>query len=59
MNSMEMVEQNLKTASDAFVGCLTGTEDAALIKQVKREIAQKSQGWLHRMQYCMPCPKGR
>lgn len=40
MNSMEMVEQNLKTASDAFVGCLTD-EDAALIEQVKREIAQK------------------
>ena len=37
MNSMEMVEQNLKTASESHVGCLTAS-DAALIEQVKEEI---------------------
>lgn len=31
MNSMEMVEQNLKTASESHVGCLTAS-DAALIE---------------------------
>ena len=57
MNSMEMVEQNLKTASDAFVGCLTD-EDAALIEQVKREIAQKVKVGCTGCGYCMPCPRG-
>ncbi len=57
MNSMEMVEQNLKTASDAFVGCLTD-EDAALIEQVKQEIAQKVKVGCTGCGYCMPCPKG-
>ena len=57
MNSMEMVEQNLKTASDAFVGCLTD-EDAALIEQVKQEIEQKVKVGCTGCGYCMPCPKG-
>lgn len=57
MNSMEMVEQNLKTASDAFVGCLTD-EDAALIEQVKQEIEQKVKVGCTGCCYCMPCPKG-
>lgn len=57
MNSMEMVEQNLKTASDAFVGCLTD-EDAALIEQVKQEIAQKVKVGCTGCGYCMPCPRG-
>ena len=37
MNSMEMVEQNLKTASESHVGCLTAS-DAALIEQVKEDV---------------------
>ena len=37
MNSMEMVEQNLKTASESHVGCLTAS-DAALIEQVKEDL---------------------
>ena len=57
MNSMEMVEQNLKTASESFVGCLTD-EDAALIEQVKQEIAQKVRVGCTGCGYCMPCPKG-
>lgn len=57
MNSMEMVEHNLKTASDAFVGCLTD-EDAALIEQVKQEIAQKVKVGCTGCGYCMPCPRG-
>ena len=40
MNSMEMVEQNLKTASESHVGCLTAS-DAALIEQVKEEIKKQ------------------
>lgn len=41
MNSMEMVEQNLKTASESHVGCLTAS-DAALIEQVKEETKSMS-----------------
>ena len=48
MNSMEMVEQNLKTASESHVGCLTAS-DAALIEQVKEEIKKACQSRLYRM----------
>lgn len=48
MNSMEMVEQNLKTASESHVGCLTAS-DAALIEQVKEEIKKACQSQLYRM----------
>lgn len=37
MNSMEMVEQNVKTAKEAYPGCLTDS-DRTLIEQVKEEI---------------------
>ena len=37
MNSMEMVEQNLKTASESHVGCLTAS-DAALIEQDRKSV---------------------
>ena len=37
MNSMEMVEQNVKTASESLVGCLTES-DQELIEKVKAEL---------------------
>ena len=57
MNSMEMVEQNLKTASESHVGCLTAS-DAALIEQVKEEIKKHVKVGCTGCGYCMPCPRG-
>ena len=57
MNSMEMVEQNLKTASESYVGCLTAS-DAALIEQVKEEIKKHVKVGCTGCGYCMPCPRG-
>ncbi len=57
MNSMEMVEQNLKTASEALAGCLTDS-DKALIAQVKTEIEKNVKVGCTGCGYCMPCPKG-
>lgn len=57
MNSMEMVEQNLKTASEAYVGCMTAS-DRKLVEQVKEEIAKNVKVGCTGCGYCMPCPKG-
>lgn len=57
MNSMEMVEQNVKTASEAGAGCLTES-DRKLIDQVKEEIRRNVKVGCTGCGYCMPCPKG-
>ena len=57
MNSMEMVEQNVKTASESPVGCLTRAEEK-LIAQVKLEIEKNVKVGCTGCGYCMPCPKG-
>ena len=57
MNSLAMVEENLKTASEARVGEFTG-RDFALIKQVKEEIRLKEKVGCTGCGYCMPCPHG-
>lgn len=57
MNSMEMVEQNVKTASNSPVGCLTDS-DKALIERVKQEIEKCVKVGCTGCGYCMPCPKG-
>ena len=57
MNSLEMVEENLKTASEARVGEFTD-RDFALIEQVKHEIQLKEKVGCTGCQYCMPCPQG-
>lgn len=57
MNSMEMVEQNIKTAEESPVGCMT-EDDFALVEQVKREIAKNVKVGCTGCGYCMPCPKG-
>ncbi|MFR4352817.1 MAG: aldo/keto reductase [Roseburia sp.] len=57
MNSMEMVEQNLKTASESAVGCMTDADDA-LVAQVKAEIEKHVKVGCTGCGYCMPCPKG-
>ena len=57
MNSMEMVEQNVKTASESLVGCLTPS-DRELIEKVKDEIKKNVKVGCTGCGYCMPCPKG-
>ena len=57
MNSLEMVEQNVKTACESPVGCLTES-DRRLIEQVKEEIAKKVKVGCTGCGYCMPCPRG-
>lgn len=57
MNSIEMVEQNLKTASESPVGCLSES-DRTLIEQVKAEIEKCVKVGCTGCGYCMPCPKG-
>ena len=57
MNSIEMVRENIATASDAGVGDFT-TEDFALIEEVKRQIRLKEKVGCTGCGYCMPCPKG-
>ena len=57
MNSVEMVEENCRTASQALPGHLT-PEDFAVLEQVKRSINEKEKVGCTGCRYCMPCPKG-
>ncbi len=57
MNSLPMVEENLKIASAAQTEEFT-KEDFALIQQVKEEIDRNTKVGCTSCAYCMPCPKG-
>lgn len=57
MNSLEMVEQNLKTASESTPGCMTDS-DKELIELVKQEITKHVKVGCTGCGYCMPCPMG-
>lgn len=57
MNSMDMVQENIRTASDAEAGAFT-EEDFALIEAVKKEITRNMKVGCTGCGYCMPCPKG-
>ena len=57
MNTMEMVEDNLKTASETQVGELAG-EDQAMLQQVVKAINEGMKVGCTGCGYCMPCPKG-
>ena len=56
MNSMEMVRDNIKTASEARVGELT-EEDQKMLKSVEKAINAKLKVPCTGCGYCMPCPK--
>ena len=56
MNSMEMVTDNVSTASDAEMGQL-GQEEQAMLQQVVRAINAKMKVGCTGCGYCMPCPK--
>lgn len=57
MNSLDMVRENVKIASEARAGELTGT-DMALFQKVKDEINRKIKVGCTACGYCMPCPQG-
>ena len=57
MNSVEMVEENVQTASDASVGAFTDP-DFALIEQIRQEIRKTEKVGCTGCRYCMPCPQG-
>lgn len=57
MNSMKMVEENCRIASEAEAG-EQGAAEAALYEQVKAEINAKIKVGCTGCAYCMPCPKG-
>ena len=57
MNSVEMVEENVKTASDASIGAFTDP-DFALIEQIRQEIRKTEKVGCTGCRYCMPCPQG-
>ncbi len=57
MNSMEMVEENIRVASDAAPGLLTD-EDLALVSRIRDIIREREKVGCTGCRYCMPCPKG-
>ena len=57
MNSTEMVEENIRIASDAGPGDLT-KEDMDVVEQIRRIIREREKVGCTGCRYCMPCPKG-
>ena len=56
MNSIEMVEENVKNASTAEVGEFSENDDN-LLKEVVKAINEKMKVGCTGCGYCMPCPK--
>lgn len=57
MNSLQMVEENINTASEMKAGDFT-EEDFELLEKVKQAIKEKEKVGCTGCRYCMPCPKG-
>ena len=57
MNSMDMLRENIRTASHAKVGILT-KEDSEMLDEVASIINAKMKVGCTGCRYCMPCPKG-
>ena len=57
MNSMEMVEENIKVASEVKANEFS-KEDFEMIEKVKAEINSNVKVNCTGCRYCMPCPKG-
>lgn len=56
MNSMQMVEENIKTVETVNIGELT-EKDQLLLKDVVKAINEKMKVPCTGCRYCMPCPK--
>ena len=57
MNSEDMVNENIRIASDAEPGHLT-EEDMEIVEQIKQIIREREKVGCTGCRYCMPCPKG-
>lgn len=57
MNSMEMVRENIRIASEVTVGSFT-PEDFSTIEKVRKAINKKTKVPCTGCAYCMPCPFG-
>lgn len=57
MNSVEMVEENCRLASEAEVGAFDES-DQAVVDQVKEFIRSREKVGCTGCRYCMPCPQG-
>ena len=57
MNSMEMVEENCRIASDVRVGDFS-PEEFALVDNIRSIIKSREKVGCTGCRYCMPCPKG-
>ena len=57
MNSMEMVKENIRTASETEIHSLTD-EDFDVYSKVRMAINKKMKVGCTGCRYCMPCPKG-
>ena len=57
MNSLEMVEENCRIASEAEAGCLS-EEDIKVIDEIKAIIKETELVGCTACRYCMPCPRG-
>lgn len=56
MNSIKMVEENVKSASESEIGKFTEKEEN-LLKEVVKAINEKMKVGCTGCRYCMPCPK--
>lgn len=57
MNSLEMVEENVQTASEVEPGSLSDA-DLEMINRVLLEINKRTKVGCTGCRYCMPCPQG-
>jgi hypothetical protein len=57
MNSLEMVRENVRVASDAEQGTLSSA-DKQMFREVKEAINRKVKVGCTACGYCMPCPQG-
>lgn len=57
MNTVEMVEENIRIASEASPHHFTD-EDHAIVEQIRTIIKEREKVGCTGCRYCMPCPKG-
>lgn len=57
MNSEDMINENIRVASQAEPGDLT-PEDMQIVEQIKQIIREREKVGCTGCRYCMPCPKG-
>ena len=57
MNTIEMVKENVRTASEAKAGDFTQS-DRKVLEQVSEKIREQEKVGCTGCRYCMPCPKG-